>query len=303
MNQQHNDSEERIGLGDRLFALILHILPHHLLSSLMYTLTRSEWPALKRLLIRAAIRIYRVDMEIAQEPDADKYPSFNAFFTRALKPDARPVCSEKTAVASPVDGAVSQAQAIEKGLLFQAKGEYYSLQDLLGGDRRWANRFEDGSFATIYLSPRDYHRIHMPLSGRLEKMIHVPGRQFSVNNACARTIPRLFSRNERVVNLFETDAGPMAVIMVGAIFVASMDTVWSGCITPRSHSVTDWNYSGQSPDCVELEKGAEMGRFNMGSTVILLFAKDAIRWSESLQAGTEVRMGEAIGKLVKVVSD
>lgn len=302
MNQQNHDSAEYMGLADRLFALILLVLPHHLLSSLMYVLTRSEWPPLKRLLIRAAIRVYRVDMEIAQEPDAEKYPSFNAFFTRALKTEARPLSGNNTAVVSPVDGSVSQAQTIKNGLLFQAKGQFYSLEELLGGDRQWAKKFEDGSFATIYLSPRDYHRIHMPLTGRLQKMAHVPGRLFSVNNACARAIPRLFARNERVVNLFETEAGPMAVIMVGAIFVASMDTVWSGCVAPRSRSVTDWNYSGSPPDAVELEKGAEMGRFNMGSTVILLFAKNAVRWSQSLQAGVDVCMGEEIGTLEKTAS-
>lgn len=303
MSKQNYDTPENISLFDRLFALILQLLPHHLLSSLMYGLTRSEWPALKRLLIRAAIRIYRVDMGIAQESEAEKYPSFNAFFTRALKPEARPLTPESGAIASPVDGVVSQAQSIRNGLLFQAKGQLYSLEELLGGDRQWARRFENGNFATLYLSPRDYHRIHMPLTGRLLKMIHVPGRLFSVNNACARTIPRLFSRNERVVNLFETDAGPMAVIMVGAIFVASMDTVWSGCVAPRSRSVTHWNYSGEPPGSVELEKGEEMGRFNMGSTVILLFGKDAISWSRSLKAGAEVRMGEEIGRLENIAPD
>ncbi|MCP5443497.1 MAG: phosphatidylserine decarboxylase [Chromatiaceae bacterium] len=299
MSKQNYNSEEYIGLFDRLFTLLLHILPHHFLSSLMYGLTRSEWPVLKRQLIRVAIRLYRVDMGIAEEPDPDKYPSFNAFFTRALKPEARPLTPEIEAIASPVDGSVSQAQAIKNGLLFQAKGQFYALEELLGGDRQWAQRFENGNFATIYLSPRDYHRIHMPLTGRLIKMIHVPGRLFSVNNACARTIPRLFSRNERIVNLFETDAGPMAVIMVGAIFVASMDTVWSGCVAPRSRGITDWSYSGAAPEPIKLKKGAEMGRFNMGSTVILLFGKNAVRWSESLQAGADVRMGEEIGKLEK----
>ena len=303
MSNQRHDNPEHVSLADRLFALMLQLLPHHFLSSLMYRLTRSEWPALKRLLIRTAIRAYRVDMQVAQESDAEKYPSFNAFFTRALKPEARLLTPESGAIASPVDGTVSQAQSIRDGLLFQAKGQYYSLEELLGGDRQWARRFTDGSFATIYLSPRDYHRIHMPLSGRLLKMIHVPGRLFSVNNACARTIPRLFSRNERVVNLFETDAGPMAVIMVGAIFVASMDTVWSGCVAPRSRSSTHWNYSGEPSDSIELAKGEEMGRFNMGSTVILLFGKDAVRWSESLQAGAQVRMGEEIGRLKDVAPD
>ncbi|MCP4286538.1 MAG: phosphatidylserine decarboxylase [Gammaproteobacteria bacterium] len=302
MNNQNHENQEHISLSDRLFALLLHILPHHLLSSLMYVLTRSEWPPLKRLLIRSAIRIYRVDMGIAQEPDPEKYPSFNAFFTRAITPDARPLTPESSAVASPVDGVVSQAQPIENGMLFQAKGQHYSLQELLGGDKQWTERFADGNFATIYLSPRDYHRIHMPLTGRLSIMTHVPGRLFSVNTSCARTIPRLFSRNERVVNLFDTDAGPMAVIMVGAIFVASMDTVWTGTVSPRSRRATYWDYSGESPDPIDLDKGAEMGRFNMGSTVILLFGREAVHWSHSLQAGAKVRMGEEIGRLEGIAS-
>ncbi|MCB1763349.1 MAG: phosphatidylserine decarboxylase [Gammaproteobacteria bacterium] len=297
MSELNTNQDQPATLSDRLFALLLFLLPHHLLSSLMYALSRSEWLPLKRLLIRSVIRLYRVEMEIAQETDPEKYPSFNAFFTRALKPETRPIASARTAIVAPVDGAVSQAQSIENGMLFQAKGQHYALEELLGGERRWAKRFEQGSFVTIYLSPRDYHRIHMPFAGRLQKMIHVPGRLFSVNNACARVIPRLFSRNERVVNLFETEAGPMAVIMIGAIFVASMDTVWSGCVAPRSRSVTDWVYSGERPDSIALDKGMEMGRFNMGSTVIILFGKDAVRWNPRLQPGATVHMGEEIGTL------
>jgi len=297
MNSQNNEFSKRTAFIDRLFALVLQLLPHHLLSALMYTLTRSEWPVLKRLLINTAIRVYRIDMSIAEHSDPEQYTSFNEFFTRALKPETRPLTTEHRSVACPVDGSISEAQQINNGLLFQAKGQYYSLQELLGGDKEWAERFADGNFATIYLSPRDYHRIHMPLSGRLIKMTHVPGRLFSVNNSCARTIPRLFSRNERIVNLFETEAGPMAVIMVGAIFVASMDTVWAGCVAPRSRSTTVWNYAGDVPQPIELEKGAEMGRFNMGSTVILLFGKDTVHWSDSLQNGAKVKIGEEIGKV------
>jgi phosphatidylserine decarboxylase len=286
------------GLLDRLFALLLYLLPHHLLSAVMYWLTRNEWFLLKNLMIRAVIRAYRVDMSIAEEPDPEHYPSFNTFFTRALQPAARPIIRGRAAIASPVDGTVSQAGRIEQGRIIQAKGQFYSTQELLGGDPRLADMFEGGSFSTLYLSPRDYHRIHMPFGGLLKKMIHVPGRLFSVSPATTRAVPRLFSRNERVINLFETEAGPMAVIMVGAIFVASMDTVWAGTVAPRSRRISHWNYIGEPPEPVELDKGEEMGRFNMGSTVILLFPRNAIEWSESMQPGTTVCMGEQIGEFV-----
>ncbi|MCB1758159.1 MAG: phosphatidylserine decarboxylase [Gammaproteobacteria bacterium] len=284
-------------MRDRLFALLLRLLPHHLLSSVMHAVARSQWPPLKRALIGQAIRSYDIDLSVAAEPDPEAYPSFNAFFTRALKATARPLATEAGAIVSPVDGAVSQAQAIQNGRLFQAKGQDYSLLELLGGDRESSAMFEEGLFATIYLSPRDYHRIHMPLTGRLLKMTHVPGRLFSVNDACARSVPRLFSRNERIVNLFATEAGPMAVIMVGAIFVSSMDTVWAGCVTPASQRVSEWRYDAGTPQEVTLERGQEMGRFNMGSTVILLFAKDAVNWVPNLLPRAQVTMGEKIGEL------
>ncbi|OOZ34147.1 archaetidylserine decarboxylase [Solemya velesiana gill symbiont] len=288
---------------DRLFALLLYLLPHHLLSQLMYWLTRSEWAPFKDRMIKAAIRIYDIDMRIAEEPNPARYPSFNAFFTRALKTDARPLADGEKTILCPVDGAVSQAGEIEDGRIFQAKGRDYTLDELLGGDAQMTRQFEDGSFATIYLSPRDYHRIHMPLGGKLTTMSHVPGRLFSVSPSTTRTVPRLFSRNERVINLFETEAGPMAVIMVGAIFVASMDTVWAGTAAPSSRRISHWDYTGASPQPVELAKGDEMGRFNMGSTVILLFGKEAMRWSENLQAGSKVQMGEAIGSFGEVADE
>jgi phosphatidylserine decarboxylase len=292
-----NTTPTPLRIRDRLFALLLHLLPHHLLSSMMHALARSEWPPLKSVLIRQVIRSYDIDLSVAEEPDPEAYPSFNAFFTRALRDDARPLATEENVIVSPVDGAVSQAQAIHNGRLFQAKGQDYSLLELLGGDRQSCELFEDGVFATIYLSPRDYHRIHMPLSGRLLKMTHVPGRLFSVNDSCASSVPRLFSRNERIVNLFSTEAGPMAVIMVGAIFVSSMDTVWAGCVTPASKRVSEWRYDTGLSQTVNLERGEEMGRFNMGSTVILLFAKDAVSWVPHLLPRAKVSMGEKIGAL------
>ncbi len=285
-------------IGGQLFILLQYLLPHHLLSQLMHWIARSEWRWLKDLLIRSAIRLYRIDLDTAADPDPAGYRSFNDFFTRALRPDARPLPKQKNAVASPVDAAVSQAGRIENGRIFQAKGHDFTLLELLGGDPKWTAAFEGGSFATLYLSPRDYHRIHMPLAGALKNMLHVPGRLFSVSPVTTRSIPRLFSRNERVVNLFETEAGPMAVIMVGAIFVASMDTVWAGTVTPGWRRIRRWDYGRHSAAAVKLARGAELGRFNMGSTVILLFAKDAVSWAESLQPETRVRMGEQIATVI-----
>lgn len=281
-------------LVDRLFALLLYILPHHLLSQVMYGITRCEWMPFKNMLIRQAIKLYNIDMSIAAEPDPAVYRSFNAFFTRPLRADARPLAIEDNAVLSPVDGAVSQSGQIINGRIFQAKGQDYSLEELIGGDRSLIDAFEDGSFATIYLSPRDYHRIHIPLAGHLKKMLHVPGRLFSVSPSTTRTVPRLFSRNERVVNLFETDAGPMAVIMVGAIFVASMDTVWAGTVAPLSRSIRSWDYNNTESEPALFEQGAEIGRFNMGSTVVLLFGKDAVKWGATMTPDSTLKMGQSI---------
>jgi phosphatidylserine decarboxylase len=282
---------------DKAFSLIQYLLPHHLLSLVMYWITRSEWPPLKDLIIRKVIDIYRVDMSLAADPEPANYRSFNDFFTRALASDARPLATGKGSLVSPVDGTVSQAGQIKHGRIFQAKGHDFTLNELLGGDPKWSSAFADGSFATIYLSPRDYHRIHMPITGTLKKMTHVPGRQFSVSPSTTRNIPRLFSRNERVVNLFDTDAGPMALIMVGAIFVSSMDTVWAGTVTPKYRRVSSWDYGRKSTAAIKLQRGAEMGRFNMGSTVILLFGKDAVELAAELQPEAKVQMGQQIGAI------
>lgn len=296
MDKEKMKNEARGFLG-QLFILFQYLLPHHLLSQVMYWITRSEWRPLKDFAIRKAIQLYKVDMQEATDPDPGNYRSFNDFFTRTLREDARPLAKEKNAVLSPVDGTVSQAGRIEDGRIFQAKRHDYSLHELIGGDPKWSAAFEGGSFATIYLSPSNYHRIHIPLAGTLKKMIHVPGRLFSVSPATTRAVPRLFARNERVVNLFDTEAGPMAVIMVGAIFVASMDTVWAGTVTPRGRQVQQWDYGRKSTTGTKLRKGAEMGRFNMGSTVILLFGKDAVAWSEQLVPDSKVQMGQKIATL------
>ncbi len=226
----------------------------------------------------------------------EDYASFNTFFTRALKADARPIDRDADSVVSPVDGTVSQAGRIENGDIFQAKGHRYSAADLLG-DEETAERFINGSFATIYLSPRDYHRIHMPLDGELELMRHVPGRLFSVNTLTTAEVPGLFARNERVVTIFDTPAGRVAIVMVGAIFVGSIETVWAGEITPPAgDKIRSWKFgpgSGKAP--VKLPKGAELGRFNMGSTVILLAEAGKIDWDAGLQAETAVKLGARIG--------
>jgi phosphatidylserine decarboxylase len=297
MNQSDTARDTIKKIAQLLFVGLQYLLPHHLLSSLMHSIARIELKPIKDLLIRQAIKWYKVDMQEALESDPAQYRCFNEFFTRRLRPDARPVSPAINQIAAPADGTLSQSGDIEAGFLFQAKGHDYSLLELLGGDTEMNRLFEEGNFATIYLSPRDYHRLHMPVSGKLKRMLHVPGRLFSVNATTCEKVPRLFARNERVICLFETDFGPMAMILVGAIFVSSIETVWAGTITPIRQRVNSWDYEPSStPATIELEKGEEMGRFNMGSTVILLFGKDEMDWTEELTAGSPVRMGQTIGE-------
>ncbi|MEN8214120.1 MAG: archaetidylserine decarboxylase [Pseudomonadota bacterium] len=277
----------------------MRLLPHHLLSAAMYAVARSEWKPLKSGIIHGVIKYFDVDLSDAVIKDADLYPSYNAFFTRALERDARPVDAGPDAIVSPVDGEVSQAAVIEQGRMIQAKGRDYSLLELLGGDEKLAAQFAEGSFTTIYLAPRDYHRIHMPLDGHLRKMAHVPGRLFSVNQQTTELVPDLFARNERVITLFDTAAGPMAMILVGAIFVGSIETRWSGIVTPRGRRISSWEYAPQSNEQLVLYKGGEMGRFNVGSTVILLFAKERASWDTQLTHGADLRMGQRIGRIVR----
>lgn len=279
----------------RLFVGLQYVLPHHLLSALMFRVTRIRWRPLKDPLVRSFIRHYRVDMTEAQEPDPSAYGCFNEFFTRSLRPEARPVARQQDAVTCPADGALSQLGYIADGRIFQAKGRDYSLLELLGGRADWERRLDGGTFATIYLSPRDYHRVHMPFGGTLQETIHVPGRLFSVNPVTTSLVPRLFGRNERVVCLFESDAGPMAVILVGAIFVGSMETVWAGQVTPVGRRETSETYEDEA--AIRLDTGEEMGRFNMGSTVILLFPRDRVQWDPNAKPGDVLRMGQRIGRV------
>ena len=282
-------------LTDNLFSLPQYILPHHALSRLMHHLACSENRTWKNIFIKSVVHLFGVNMNEALETDLKAYASFNDFFTRALKPDVRPLCPEGNALICPADGTISQIGDITAGSIFQAKGKQYSALELLGGDAERARTFQNGNFATIYLSPRDYHRLHMPLAGTLKEMIHVPGRLFSVNAATANTVPNLFARNERVVALFETEAGPMALVLVGAIFVASIETVWHGVVTPPSSpEMRAWRYGENAP---VLTKGEEMGRFKMGSTIIVLFGENVIGLEENLKPGDEVRMGQRLGRL------
>jgi len=271
-----------------------YLLPGHLLSRLMQGITRIRARTFKNAFTTWFIKQFRVNMEEALEPDPHAYEHFNAFFTRALKPGTRPLVDGPYDIACPVDGTVSQAGSIDDERIFQAKGHDYSLLQLLGGSEKRAAAFRNGSFATLYLSPRDYHRIHMPIDGTLREMVHIPGRLFSVNAATTRMVPSLFARNERVVAVFDTAAGPMAMVLVGAIFVGSIETVWSGMVTPPAGRVVrQWRYEdGGNP--IRLARGEEMGRFNMGSTVIVLFGHEAIDWAASITPDASVRMGQRL---------
>lgn len=285
-----------MNIKEALTTLPQYVLPHHALSRMMSNLTHSENRILKNLFINQIIRHYGVNMDEALEQDISTFKSFNHFFTRELKPGIRPINNEQGVVASPADGSVSQAGNITDGKIFQAKGKSFTAAELLGGSPECAQPFNNGLFTTIYLAPKDYHRLHMPLTGTLTEMVHIPGRLFSVNTATTRSVPGLFARNERVVTLFDTDAGPMALVLVGAIFVSSIETVWHGVVTPPSiTSMQSWHYQDNAP---MLEIGQEMGRFNMGSTVIVLFGKDKVQWDAEFQANKMVKLGEKIGRIV-----
>ncbi len=283
---------------DYLKVLPLYCLPQHGLTSIVYKLTRIENKTFKNFIIRNFITLYNVDMDQAIWPSEEDYPSFNSFFTRYLKPDARSWKKDKNLILSPVDGVVSQIGTIDENKLVQAKGIDYNLNRLLANDVDAVKVFQDGSFTTLYLSPRDYHRIHMPVSGKLIKTTYVPGDLFPVNTASVRTVDQLFARNERFISLFETELGLMAQIMVGATFVGSMETVFAGQITPTKHrEVSIKEYDDEEETIFQLNQAEEFGHFNMGSTVILLFEKDKIIWDEELKENNAIQVGQVIGKV------
>jgi phosphatidylserine decarboxylase len=290
-------SDTAPGAGGRAFVALQRLLPQHGISRLVLALTRSRAPAFKNALIRLFVRGFKPEMSDAVVTDPTAYASFNEFFTRALREGSRPVDAAPDAIVSPVDGTVSEAGMLTEDRLLQAKGHDYTLRALLAGNRAWERTFSGGSFATIYLAPYNYHRIHMPLAGELRESFYVPGKLFSVNRTTAQLVPGLFSINERVFCGFDGGGVPFAIILVGALNVGSMATVWHGDVTPRKHrEVTSLPVTDElSP--LALSKGAEMGRFNMGSTVILLLPPGAVAWRDSLVAGRTVRMGERIGTL------
>ena len=282
-------------MRDRLFVLLQYLLPQHALSRLVGWLATIEQPAVKNALIRGFMLMFKVDMREAAEREPTAYPTFNAFFTRALDPGARGEPVEPAALACPVDGVVSESAPLHDGTLLQAKGFHYDLSRLLGGQA--PDALMRGSFATIYLAPWHYHRIHSPADARLVEMRYLPGALFSVNGATARAVPQLFARNERVACLFETGFGPMAVVLVGALNVGSIDTCWAGQVAPgpdRQASV--WRYPETGAGAVHLARGEELGRFNMGSTVIVVLPEHGPSFAPGIAAGRHVRVGELLAE-------
>jgi phosphatidylserine decarboxylase len=278
-------------VSDFLAVLPQYLIPKQLLTILAGKLASARLGGVTSSVIRSFVAHYGVNMQEAANPDLNSYTSFNDFFTRALQDGVRPLADAK--FISPVDGAISQFGNIERDSIFQAKGHSYTTTALVGGDAELAAQFADGSFATLYLSPKDYHRIHMPCAGRLRRMIHVPGDLFSVNPTTARGVPGLFARNERLVCVFDSEFGQFVLTLVGATIVGSMATVWHGMVNPpRPGSVREWRYDDQQ---ITLQKGEEMGRFLLGSTVVMLFPKNTLSFNPAWQPTQGIRMGEAMG--------
>ena len=284
-------------MSDRLAVLPQYLMPKLAMTRLAGALASAHWGGLTTWVIQHFVKRYGVNMDEAVYADPAHYKSFNEFFTRPLKDGARPLASSTWVC--PVDGAISQCGAIEKDQIFQAKGHEYSTRALVGGDAELAAKFQNGQFATLYLSPRDYHRIHMPVAGKLLRMIHVPGDLFSVNPTTARGVPGLFARNERVVCEFETHQGPMVLVLVGATIVGSMATVWHGQVNPpRPGMVREWHYDTQD---VRLDRGEEMGRFLLGSTVVMLFPENSIQFASDWVSTRPIKMGEVMGDIKSTV--
>jgi phosphatidylserine decarboxylase len=281
------------------FITLQNLLPQQLLTRLIGKIAASEKPWLKQQFINRFIKAYGVNMQEALYSDPNDYRSFNDFFTRSLKPGARPLAAAPVAVLCPADGVVSAIGNLNADVMIQAKGKSYSATSLLGGDARRAAPFLNGTFATVYLSPKDYHRVHSPLAGTLTEMVYVPGKLFSVNQTTADHIDNLFAVNERVVCLFDTEHGPMAIVLVGAMIVAAIETVWAGRVAPGFEGPTTKNYRGQAP--IRIEKGGEIGRFLLGSTAIMLFGPGMVQWQLDLRQGPGVRMGQQLGTLLQSV--
>lgn len=293
------DFADHASWRDKLFVLLQYAVPQHMLSRAVGILAECDIPMVKDTLIHHFIAHFGVDMNQAAQMDYRQYRHFNDFFTRALADGQRPLADAP--VISPADGAISQAGSIEDGHLFQAKGHRYTTLELLGGDSELAQRFDGGQFATVYLSPRDYHRVHMPVAGTLLRTVYVPGDLFSVNTVTADNVPRLFSRNERLVCIFDTPLGDMALVLVGAMIVAGIETVWGGQVCPRRRVIDTRDFTQPAP-VITLAQGEEMGRFKLGSTAIILFRNDAaVQWN--IQTGDAVRMGQAIVEAASATDD
>lgn len=283
---------------DKFKITMQYAMPKHFLSRMVGKLAAARLGGLTTWLIKLFIKQYKIDMSEAQYSEPSHYKTFNEFFTRPLKEGVRPLNTENDIIAHPVDGAISQLGPIVDGQLIQAKGHDYSLQALLGGSEQDTAPFLGGEFATIYLAPKDYHRIHMPIDGTLSKMIYVPGDLFSVNPLTAQNVPNLFARNERVVAIFDTEIGPLAMVLVGATIVASIETVWAGTVTPPAgKDVFSWNYPTTGDNAISLKKGEEMGRFKLGSTVILAWGANQAEILADQQPETVTRMGTPFAKI------
>ena len=286
-------------LMNKIKIALQYIMPKHAISRLVGKFAAAEAGWLTTKAISSFIKAYDINMAEAKLKDATDFKTFNDFFTRELEDGARTFITDENTVCYPVDGAISQQGPIEQGQLIQAKGFNYSLETLLGGDKATAAPFQDGEFSCIYLAPKDYHRIHMPIAGTLREMIYVPGDLFSVNPLTANNVPNLFARNERVVAIFDTEHGAMAMVLVGATIVASIETVWAGTITPPAgKDVFRWHYPADGVGAITLEKGAEMGRFKLGSTVVTTFAPNMVKFNQAAGPETVTRLGEHYADLV-----
>ena len=278
---------------DSIKAGLIALLPTHVISRIVFRLSRCRVPFVKNNLIRIYLSLFDIDLSQARESNPFAYSSWNAFFTRSLRDDARPIDQDDNIIVSPVDGTISQIGYIDDNQILQAKGHYYSAEALLA-DETLGHEFRNGAFITIYLSPRDYHRIHMPCTGVLQRMLHIPGRLYSVAPHTVNTIKGMFAKNERVISLFNSSCGDIALSLVGAINVGAIETTWAGLVTPpMGHSISDISYPPEEQ--AHLAKGQEMGRFNLGSTVILLFQENQVKWLDTLKAGDRLLMGQAIG--------
>ena len=283
---------------DKFKIAMQYAMPKHFISRMVGKLAAAKAGGLTTALIKLFIKQYKIDMSEAKYPDPAHYKTFNEFFTRPLKEGIRPLAEESDIIAHPVDGAISQLGDVVDGQIIQAKGHDYSLQALLGGKEEDTAPFLGGKFATIYLAPKDYHRIHMPVDGTLSKMIYVPGDLFSVNPLTAQNVPNLFARNERAVAIFETEIGPLAMVLVGATIVASIETIWAGTVTPPAgKDVFSWNYPTEGDNAITLKKGEEMGRFKLGSTVILAWGANQAEFLSDQHPETVTRMGTPFAKI------